>query len=784
MTATPALRGERRQAWARLLLALALTGVHAAAFAAGAAADTGLLVATFYGAAALVLLGWAVRARQDHPWRRGLAVAVDGAAIVGILGGLDGGPALAALAYGLLLVDGARRYGRRALGLGSAVALAGLVVTAVIQRGDPGSLPGLLLGAGLLVLLAISLARLLARLELERIGPGPARRDMLSSVGQELQTPLNGVLGLTGLLRKTPLTGPQQDLVEAILHASRGLLGTLDAALDLARLRAGERTPGRQDFALEAPVFETLDALGPEAWHRGRTLRVYCDPALPAALRGDGASWRRLLLLVLGSGLRTARTPILDVVVSLDRVEGDRLQVGFRVFDGEPRPGEVGVAGAPPETWLIAGLAEALGGRVLAAERATGLLCGCVVPLCPSSPAGPPALQGLRCALAGVEPALAQRLVGWGVETLATPPDLDRAPAESDPPDLVLVGAVGLSAASRERLARWGAPLALIGGTAPATPEARARACAAGYFAVLEDSPSEAALSLTLARAAALHRRGSPEAPAGAHLRPVEGGLDILLAQPDPEAAAVARRALEAAGHRVRRLVSGEEALRVLESERFDLALLDADLPMLPGLQVARLFRMMRPERRTLPLVLLARVASPALEQACAQQSNVRVLASTGGPEALLAYVERFQRAAPTPPSAGAAPRFTLVTPVRRAPLLDTHTLDELMSLNDDPAFLAELVGGFVEDGRRSLEEMDRACSAGEFGALAEQAYALKGSARSIGASALAEACSSLGRPGVEQAEGARELGAARRLFEETSAALDAYLEREAQARN
>src|SRR2546426_11618926 len=53
---------------------------------------------------------------------------------------------------------------------------------------------------------------------------------------------------------------------------------------------------------------------------------------------------------------------------------------------------------------------------------------------------------------------------------------------------------------------------------------------------------------------------------------------------------------LERAGHRVRVVDDGEQALDVLENERFDVVIMDLNMPELGGLDAARAYRVMDPE--------------------------------------------------------------------------------------------------------------------------------------------------------------------------------------------
>src|SRR5258708_8571481 len=63
---------------------------------------------------------------------------------------------------------------------------------------------------------------------------------------------------------------------------------------------------------------------------------------------------------------------------------------------------------------------------------------------------------------------------------------------------------------------------------------------------------------------------------------------------------------LERAGHRVRVVDDGEQALDVLENERFDVVIMDLNMPELGGLDAARAYRFMDPEAIQVPIIMLS----------------------------------------------------------------------------------------------------------------------------------------------------------------------------------
>lgn len=70
------------------------------------------------------------------------------------------------------------------------------------------------------------------------------------------------------------------------------------------------------------------------------------------------------------------------------------------------------------------------------------------------------------------------------------------------------------------------------------------------------------------------------------------------------------------------------------------------------------------------------------------------------------------------------------------------RTLDELRaSVGDDPAFVAELIGEFIEEAPRQLQTLREAATTSQAEAARRAAHTLKGNARTFGAEVLASLC-------------------------------------------
>ena len=102
-----------------------------------------------------------------------------------------------------------------------------------------------------------------------------------------MRTPLNAIVGMNDLLRDTPLSSEQSEMVKAMHEASRSMLKLIEDVLDISKIEAGKVNIEETDFDLHSLVNGTAGVLAPQAEIRGLQFRTHVMPEVPHALRGD-----------------------------------------------------------------------------------------------------------------------------------------------------------------------------------------------------------------------------------------------------------------------------------------------------------------------------------------------------------------------------------------------------------------------------------------------------------------------------------------------------------------
>ncbi|MEO8892257.1 MAG: response regulator, partial [Coleofasciculaceae cyanobacterium] len=161
------------------------------------------------------------------------------------------------------------------------------------------------------------------------------KSEFLANMSHEIRTPMNGVLGVAGLLLQTPLSSMQLDYARTIHSSAEHLLNVINDILDFSKLEAGEMSIEKIDFDLDSCLESVLDVLATQAEAKDLELVVLVEDNVPRQLQGDPGRLRQILLNLTGNALKFTTSG--EVVVKASLVDAGTtlspLTIRFEVTD-------------------------------------------------------------------------------------------------------------------------------------------------------------------------------------------------------------------------------------------------------------------------------------------------------------------------------------------------------------------------------------------------------------------------------------------------------------------
>lgn len=646
-----------------------------------------------------------------------------------------------------------------------------------------------------------------------------ARAEFLANVSHELRTPMNAIIGMTSMALDEEISPTLRDYLTTAKDSALSLLTLLNDILDFSKLESGKFSIVKEPFNLADVVEDSIKALSNQAFAKGLELVCKVPRDLPREVIGDGIRLRQILTNLVGNAIKFTDTGEVVVAVEVVRIWPNEARFRFSVKDtGIGIPVEEQQRILEPFTQVDSSSTRIHGGTGLGLAISSELLRIMGGRLTLQSTVGKGSLFSFRLSFdlpsrqnldtldslpfdklrdlpvlivddnATNRKIIAETLTTWGMKPI-TANDAEQALGILRQNmelgmkfPLVIVDALmpGMDGYELSRQVRSlspenESPVLLMVSSADRR-EFQENEETSPISAYIQKPVTQTELIRAILRAMRLST-GPASAPVDSitNNQPL-ASLSVLVAEDTPANQKVVTTMLKKRGHSVTVAQNGREAVELFKKQKFDVVLMDVQMPILDGFQATSVIRALeRNSEYTTPIIAMTAHAMRGDREKCLEAGMDAYVAKPLDVKQLLGLLESVaEDHAPTTNGSEASADDQLFRP-ESTPIIDYA--GAMQRLGNDAELFCDFINYYDEDSKVLLAEIEDAITNSRTGDLHRAAHSLKGLAANLGAQRVVNTSYNLELLGKNGSLGdaAKELEKLRREMQELNTALSNY---------